>query len=342
MTAMRALRIAAHLALAALPAAALAGQKITLKMADYMPSGHAIHELVTKPFAEAIAQATNGEVQIQLFPAEQLGKAKEMLPVVQSGKADIALVVPAFFADKMPLSGVVDLPGITPDICKKTAALRRMTSENGLLFKEDFAPNGVRPLVSFMHPPLQILTKNKAVSLKSLEGLKIQTQGDVTELVLLGLKAVPTQLPPTLIFDGLMDGRIDAATVQWLNVQFWDLAPLFKSGTDLPQLNTIVLTYAISESRWKQLPEDVRKAMAEAGEAVSKSACARDQEIEMVARARARGQGVAPINFSREDLEALDGIFSKVQSEWVQSMEKRGRPGRQAMSDFRAAVKATP
>ncbi len=46
-------------------------------------------------------------------------------------------------------------------------------------------------------------------------------------------------------------------------VQFWDLAPLFKSGTDVPQLDTVALTYSLSESGWKQLPESVRKAMTE-------------------------------------------------------------------------------
>ena len=55
-----------------------AQEKITLRLADSLPSGHVIHELVAKPFMELVTKATNGQVTFQHFPSEQLGKAKDM------------------------------------------------------------------------------------------------------------------------------------------------------------------------------------------------------------------------------------------------------------------------
>ncbi|MCP2218314.1 MULTISPECIES: hypothetical protein [Bradyrhizobium] len=53
------------LALAAALFAATAGsgsaqEKITLRLADSLPSGHVIHELVGKPFSELVTKLTNG------------------------------------------------------------------------------------------------------------------------------------------------------------------------------------------------------------------------------------------------------------------------------------------
>ncbi|MBI5265062.1 MAG: hypothetical protein HY852_24980 [Bradyrhizobium sp.] len=56
---------------------ACAEDKINLRLGDSLPIGHVIHEAVTKPFIEAVAKRTNGDVTIADFPAEQLGKAKE-------------------------------------------------------------------------------------------------------------------------------------------------------------------------------------------------------------------------------------------------------------------------
>ena len=55
-----------------------AQDKITLRLADTLPNGHVIHELAGKPFSELVTKLTNGQVVFQHFPAEQLGKAKDM------------------------------------------------------------------------------------------------------------------------------------------------------------------------------------------------------------------------------------------------------------------------
>src|SRR3984893_2540914 len=100
---------------ALLPASAspsLAQEKITLRLADSLPSGHVIHELVAKPFMELVTKATNGQVTFQHFPSEQLGKAKDMAQLTAMGVADVAYIVPSYSSDKYPLTAVAELPGV--------------------------------------------------------------------------------------------------------------------------------------------------------------------------------------------------------------------------------------
>ena len=83
--------LAGALAVAASPA--VAQEKITLRLAESLPQGHVIHELVAKPFMELVTKATNGQVVFQHYPAEQLGKAKDMAQLTVAGVADILSLI---------------------------------------------------------------------------------------------------------------------------------------------------------------------------------------------------------------------------------------------------------
>src|SRR3981189_1272920 len=98
--------------LAARTAPAVSQEKITLRLAESLPSGHVIHELVAKPFMELVTKATNGQVTFQHYPAEQLGKAKDMAQLTAAGVADPSYIVPSYSSEKYPLTEVAQLPGI--------------------------------------------------------------------------------------------------------------------------------------------------------------------------------------------------------------------------------------
>src|ERR1700748_1950098 len=80
-----------------------AQSKITLRFADALPATHLFTATVAKPWMDEVTKATNGAVTVEHYPAEQLGKAKDMLSLVQSGVADIAFVTPIYISDKLPL-----------------------------------------------------------------------------------------------------------------------------------------------------------------------------------------------------------------------------------------------
>src|SRR5712664_81311 len=104
--------------LAAGTAPAVSQEKITLRLAESLPAGHVIHELVAKPFMELVTKATNGQVIFQHFRSEQLGKAKYMAQLTVAGVADLAYIVPSYSSDKYPLTAVAELPGILDTECQ--------------------------------------------------------------------------------------------------------------------------------------------------------------------------------------------------------------------------------
>src|SRR5258707_15862976 len=90
--------------LAASVSPSLSQEKTPLRLADSLPNGHVIHELVAKPFMELVTKATNRQVTFQHFPSEQLGKAKDLAQLTIAGVADLAYIVPSYSSDKYPLT----------------------------------------------------------------------------------------------------------------------------------------------------------------------------------------------------------------------------------------------
>ena len=103
-----------------------------LRVADSFPTGHYIAENQTKPWMEKVKELTGGKVSFQYFPAEQLGKAKDLLSLTQTGVVDIGYVAPAYASDKMPVSEVAMLPGAFAHSCQGTLAYWKLARSLGV------------------------------------------------------------------------------------------------------------------------------------------------------------------------------------------------------------------
>ena len=192
---------AALLVLGGMTGAAWAQQKLTLRVADVYPVGHPVAESTAKVFMEQVKKASNGTLDFQYYPSEQLGKGKDLLSLTQSGVVDIGLVVPSYVSDKMPLSAVSELPGGFASSCEGTLAMWNL-SKDGVLAKNEFAPNGVRVLIAHAFAPFQMVTSKNFEGLKSVEGQKMRSLGAVMDSTIRKLKGSPVPAWAFVAADG--------------------------------------------------------------------------------------------------------------------------------------------
>ena len=82
--------------------------------------------------------------------------------MAQSGIADMAFVVPTYITDKLPLSGVVDLPGNFVSSCSGMRAYWKL-AHDGVIAQQEMAPNGIRVLFPIVQPPFQVFTTRKKI-----------------------------------------------------------------------------------------------------------------------------------------------------------------------------------
>ena len=158
-------------------------QELTLRIGDSFPVGHYIPENMTKFWMERVTELSGGEVAFDYYPAEQLGKAKDLLSLTQTGVMDIGYVGASYVSDKLPLSSVAELPENFTTSCKGTKAFWEIAKPGGALDQAEFAPNGVRVLLVMVLPPYQVLTSNSEITdLDSLRNLKLRTTGGAKEI----------------------------------------------------------------------------------------------------------------------------------------------------------------
>jgi TRAP-type C4-dicarboxylate transport system substrate-binding protein len=317
---------------------------ITLRLADSLPVGHIIHEAVTKPFIEAVEKRTDGKVKMAHYPAEQLGKAKDLLRLTQSGVVDIGYIVPSYASDKMPLTAVAELPGGFRNACQGTAAYWALTRDGHFLAEKEFVPNGIRPLITFALPNYQILlsTHKTVNSLADIEGLKIRTAGGALDLMMRSIKAIPIRMSPPEIYESMSRGTLDGAMLGYQSVVSYDIIGLLKTGTLNEPLSSVVITYSISTAKWKALPEPVRTVLAEEGERITQESCAKFAHTEEQALAKARDKGIKLIHFSAEDEKSMETVFETVSQDWAAGLDGRGKPGSEALKIWKAALRAVP
>lgn len=315
-------------------------QAETLRIVDSFPTGHYVAEYATKYWMGEVERLSNKAVTFEYYPAEQLGKAKDMLSLVQTGVADVGYIAPSYISDKLPLSAVAELPWNFSTSCVGTKAFWKLTREGGELSVREFKPLGVRVLFAMMLPPNQlVLAKARFDGIQSLEGLKIRTSGAAKELLLRKLKAVPIQVAAPELHEAMSRGTIDGMLIPLSSMPPYELDKLSKTGTFEENFGGFIITYGISEARWKSLPAPVQKAMIEAGEQTTERACRLVDGDNEKFKQQVKAAGMTLISLSEGDRKIVREISSSVGRDWAENLDKREKPGTTVLRAFEEALK---
>ncbi len=317
--------------------AAAQDKAIVLRVANYFPVAHA-HSQAARFWMDEVSRRTNNAVTFEFYPAEQLGKAKDLLSLTLSGVTDVGGFAPSYVPDKMPLTAVAELPGGFSTSCEGALAYWQLAREGGILAKEEFAANGVRALLGLVNPPFQLLLKQKSLTLKSAQGQKIRSLGGPQDLLLKKLDAVPVRMAGPEVFESLSRGTLDGILFPLTSVMSFDLHTHLKSGTHNSNFGSGVNVYVISEERWKKLPPAIQKAMTDSAEATIRRSCESLDKDVANAIDRMKQSGVTMVDLSEADRRALGTIADSVSKEWAGALDQRGRPGNKVLQAFRAAL----
>jgi TRAP-type C4-dicarboxylate transport system substrate-binding protein len=312
-------------------------QTTKLRLADAFSTSHYMNKVV-KFWIDEVAKRTK-ELEIVYFPSEQMGKAKDLLSLTQSGVVDVGYVAPSFVSDKLPLSSVAELPLGFSESCAGTSAFVKIAKPGGALSKAELEPNGVRLIFAMILPPYQIFTRGKdLVDAAAIQGLKIRTAGAAKILGVRRLGAVPIQIPTPEIYEAVSRGTVDGWLLPMASTLLYDLQGFTKSMTIGENFGSQVVSYMISERRWKTLSASAQQAISEAGDATSAFACKTSQASEDKAAETFRQRGTHIAKFSAGDREKLGKALASVADEWAKTLDKSGKPGTPILNAFNQAL----
>lgn len=327
--------LAALMATAAVPAMAE-----TIRVGDSFPVGHYIAENMTKVWMDMVSKQSNGGVTFEYFPAEQMGKAKDLLQLTQSGVLDVGYVGASYVADKLPLSSVGELPEAFTTSCAGTKAFWQIAKPGGALDKAEFAPNGVRVLMVMVLPPYQIFTKSQEITgIDSFKGLKLRSTGGSKEIAVRLVGGVPVSIPAPESREALSRGTLDGILFPHSSILPYDMHPLVKYATQNTNFGSFVVTYTISQSRWDKLSPETQKVMAEAGEAATLHGCEIADQLDGKDKQTIADSGVKFVDLPPADAQKVAEMMATVSDQWAEALEARGKSAKEILTAFRAALK---
>lgn len=228
-----------------------------LRFAHFMPPVTWQHTDLFTGWAEAVKEASGGEVDVTIFPAQTLGKAPAGYDNAANGVADVAWTVLGYTAGRFPLSQVIELPGLFETAEVGSCALQKLYDSGAL--DEEFKET--RPIFLHVHAPGHIHSKDKPVtSLADLQGMKIRRPTAVIGTLLEELGAEPVGMPAPTIYENLEKGVIDGYMLPWEALPGFRLADITGHHTEFGLYSSAFIV-TMNQRKYDSLSDEGKAAI---------------------------------------------------------------------------------
>lgn len=312
-------------------------EKIVLKVATHTNTNHYSYRLGIEPWAKRVTELTNGQVEFEFFPNEQLGKAKDMYSMLKNNAVDITYVV--YVQDIMPLTDLVALPDMYETAYQGTRAYWDLASKGSLL-NDTFLPNGIRPIFTFAVSPSTIgTTKEKIELVEDLKGMRVRSAGGSADVALDALKGTPVSIGITETREALVKGMVNGVMTSWLSISPYQLEQPLKYLVENAPLNGFAGLFAINEKRFQSLPKDIQDAIATANEEIVVSMAENIKEEEQVEIDSFKEQGIELYQLNDGTVKQMKEMLSPITEQWIKEMEDKGLDARKVYEEFMEAAK---
>ena len=242
----------------------MAKAKYTIKLACHLTPNHP-HPRTFEFFAKTVAEYTNGQVEVKVFPAGQLGRTDDVIQGMQMGTIQMGKAALSFATKFIPETKIFDLPYLFKNRAHLNAILDGNLGQEiedkifpkygliGLFYQDD----GVRSV--YTHRPVRTPA--------DLKGLKIRVMtSDVMIDALNAMGGVATPMAWPEVYTGLEQKTIDGAEncpVLLYTSKHWEVAKEFS----LTEQFWLVSSLFVSKKYWDTLPKDIQDGIRKAADA---------------------------------------------------------------------------
>ncbi|MGM0603357.1 MAG: DctP family TRAP transporter solute-binding subunit [Bacillota bacterium] len=217
---------------------------------------------VAKEFKRLLAEKSDGRINIEIFPAGQLGNSKDMIELVRQGVVQFNFASTGHVGTMVPEAQGFLLHYIFPPNDKVVNEVLENGEAVEMIYDE-FDGKGLKPLAT-LNSGWQIWTANKPiVSPEDFEGFKMRT---MTSKLLLedyaAYGANPTTTPYSEVYSSLqlkmIDGQVNPISCI-TNMKFYEVQDyLIKAYS-----NPFILTMITNPNMYNSLPEDIQEIVQE-------------------------------------------------------------------------------
>lgn len=275
-------------ALVALGAALPAGAQQKLQIAGNFASEHPSSVAVDQVFKKELARLTGNQLQADVFPAMQLGGAKENVDAVRSGTLAITWVGAAFLSRIAPELEAVSLPFV---FANRESAFRVIDGPVGAAIDKKLQDKGFTSL-GWMELGMRHITNSKAPirTMADLKGMKVRLQPNETHLsTFRALGANPVAMDVKELYSALEQRVVDGQENPYTVIAASRFGEVQKHVSNSGHFFDFIAVVA-SKKAFEQLKPEHQKAVREAMTATIayQRKLAADQEAGKLAELKAK------------------------------------------------------
>ena len=265
-------------------------------------------------YKEAIEKGSNGRIEVNIFPASQLGPISRQIEGLQLGTVEAVLFPADFFVGLEPRYGVFSIPALFKDMKNAAATVADPTLNREIL--DLGARKGLVGVTAYVYSPAEYFGKTPIRRLDDFKNKKFRinaTPAERERMRTLGAAPVPMPLPDVVpsLQRGVIDGTHSAIAV-FVNFKFIKLGKILTQTDD----TMLVIIAAVSKAWLDKLPSDLQKLVVEEGRKLQPQVQATSFEIYNVMRQKWKDAGGEIIKLPPQDqaelIEKLKPVGEKV------------------------------
>lgn len=322
----------------ALAAGTAASQEVKLKLHHLLPPVSHAHKNMLVPWAEKINNESGGRIQIDIYPAMQLGgKPPQLIDQVRDGVVDLVWTLPGYTPGRFTETEVFELPFMHKDIVSTNKALTEFLEGHGDEYKD------YKVIAMFVHAGQVIHSVKPVRTAADLEDLKIRTPTRTGGWMIEAMGATPVGAPVPKIPEMLSKRVVDAVLIPYevmlpLKVdQMVDYHTVLAG--DVERVNTSTFIIAMNKARYESLPVDLKKVFDDnSGMALSQWLGEIWQAAEAPGMVKAKESGEIITMPPAEVAKLRAKIEQPVIDRWVAEMNAKGVDGQALVDEARALI----
>ncbi len=298
-------------------------EKITLKFAVSQPTTHTMNKVMYTPFMEEVTKRTDGQVEFEFYPSEQLGKIDDLLDLTGNGVADIGMYIPNYYSSKMPItSNLMNMPGLFESSYEGSVIYHEIIKENESLIKSDYANNGIIPLFSLASPLAEFWTNGKEIKVPNdIQGMKIRISSELTNKAMKDLKASPINITMAEMYEGMERGVFNGMLLNGASTKDYGMEDLVKYGTVGAGFGGGLLGVGINEKVFNGLPEQIQDVLIEVGDELTESVAQHYDDYTNEVISQFEDAGVKMHRITEEEYAVWKKFYEDFEEAWTKSQD---------------------
>ncbi|WP_068314155.1 TRAP transporter substrate-binding protein [Polycladidibacter hongkongensis] len=286
---------------------------VTLKVAHGAPESNHMHKAWQK-FEEIVEKRTNGDIEVEIYPAGQLGEGRELLEFVQMGEIDLNAEAVGVLSGWDDIFAATELPYT---FASREVARKVFLGEYGDWLAEKMEPIGLKSMGWFEIGIRQLTNSRGAVyTPDDVDGLKLRTmQVDAHITAWSKLGANPMPMASGEVYSALQQGVIDAQENPLSNIRSMrthEVNKYISLTNHVYSAYTVVMNPAKFESLSPEQQTIVSDAVLEASE--YQQSLIKAEEPELVDWFRAQGNEVNEL--TPEQMALFQGKIKELKPEF--------------------------